>query len=97
VVVKSNSKLSEEIAVLKNEISHVASDVSDVKEMLKQHVEWEADKYDKLDEKYVHRSEFEHLNNKINNNNNKWWDVIKIILPYALMGLVLLAIKFGGK
>lgn len=54
----------EEFAVMKNEISHIKSDVAEMKEdtkvsineikdMLKEHVEWEAGKYDSLQNSFA--------------------------------------------
>lgn len=48
-----NVKEREEFAVMKNEISHIKSDVEEIKMMLKEHTEWEENKYSLLDEKYA--------------------------------------------
>ena len=43
----------EEFAVIKNEIVHIKKDVEDIKMMLKDHIDWESAKYEKLKEKFA--------------------------------------------
>jgi len=48
-----NVREKEEFAVMKNEISHIKSDVNEIKGMLKNHIEWEDKKYDDLKDDFA--------------------------------------------
>jgi hypothetical protein len=43
-----NVKEKEEFAVMKNEITHIKSDVAEIKHLLEEHIHWESGKYDSL-------------------------------------------------
>lgn len=51
-----NKKEAEEFAVMKNEITHIKKDVSEIKDMLESHVKWESGKYDSLKEQFADKS-----------------------------------------
>lgn len=90
-----NAKEREEFIVMKNEITHIKVDVNDIKAMLKKHIDWEADKYDNLDEKYLHREEanrrfaqIEEKNNSQDKQYNKITDwIFKIAMTLGMAGL----------
>ena len=64
-----NEKEREEFAIMKNEITHIKTNVQDIKGMLKDHVEWESKKNGELDAKYLHKSEFEVWKDQIEKEN----------------------------
>ena len=48
-----NIEEKQEFAVMKNEITHIKTDVTEIKTMLKDHLDWEEDKYLQLESKYA--------------------------------------------
>jgi hypothetical protein len=40
--------LTEEFAVMKNEINHIKTDITEIKTLLKEHIQWEDNKYSEL-------------------------------------------------
>lgn len=84
-----NAKEKGEFEVIKFKVERIESDVTEIKETLKDHVIWEKDKYDKLDEKYVHREEWEDFKTGVRKVENKIWEVTKMALPWIFALLIL--------
>lgn len=73
---------------MKNEIAHIKIDVTDIKCLLKEHIRWEADKYEHLDDRYATKKELEELKIETNWNRNKIVDIsIKLANVLVLLGL----------
>ena len=95
-----------EFEVMKNEITHIKTDVTEIKGMLKEHVEWEAKKYQELDGKYATKEKVKQLETKfdtwnktqdliITSGKEKIWDITIRLLPYLLFGTILALMKYG--
>jgi len=44
---------TEKLAVLENEVGHIKSDVQEIKSMLKDHIHWEAKKYEDMEKHFA--------------------------------------------
>lgn len=91
-----NTKEKGEFEVMKNEIKHIKSDVTEIKDTLKAHVDWEKDKYDDLDAKYVHRSEWETFQSSQEKTKNKLWELFISLAPWLAMAIVIGSLKLTG-
>lgn len=92
-----NAAEKERFTIMENEIKHIKIDVTDIKGMLKEHVDWETEKYEKLDTKYVHKEEFidfkeqmkednQRQDKEINSTKKRVWEVAKQVGLVAGVG-----------
>jgi len=93
---------------MKNEITHIKSDVTEIKGMLKEHVDREGTILSGIDNKYATKEKVKQLENKFNTWNtsqdliiksraDKLWDITKILLPYIAFGTVFAIMAYGPK
>ena len=103
-----NNKEREEFAVMKNEVTHIKTDVKEIKTMLKIHLEDGVNQVKESDKKYASKQEVKQLEVKFNTWNtnqdiiiksrgDKAWDIFKKLLPYIGSGIVIAIMTYGPK
>jgi len=103
-----NKKEGEEFAVMKNEITHIKTDVNEIKSMLKKHVDNEDKILGGIDVKYATKERVKQLETKFDTWNtnqdtiiksraDKLWDIVKILLPYIAFGTLFAIMAYGPK
>jgi adenine/guanine phosphoribosyltransferase-like PRPP-binding protein len=71
-----NLQEREEFAVMKNEITHIKTDVEEIKVLLKDHIRWESKKYDDLKNEFA----------------SKWVERAIIAVMTTVVGGIILAV-----
>lgn len=85
-MIKMNSKEREEFVVMKNEITHIKKDVQEIKEMLKEHTDWEALRYTELKCDFVSKEQFFPVKSIV-------YGMVSLILTAVAGALIYLVVK----
>jgi len=96
-----NQTEKERFIKLEAKVDGIEKDVREVKTLLKEHINWETDKYEKLDDKYLHKEEADRRFSAIEAKNVAQDKTYGKIIDWALriitvLVLASLGLKTGG-
>jgi hypothetical protein len=81
-----NEKDREEFVIMKNEITHIKKDVEEIKSLIKDHMDWEALKYNELRNVYVSKEQFLPVKSIV-------YGLVSIVLTAVAGALIYLVVK----
>ncbi len=79
---------------MKTKITYIETSITEIKDMLKEHIDYEAKKYETFDNKYVDKESFEQLNDKVSHIDSKASFGIREIVYWGISLLLLGATLF---
>ena len=80
---------------MKTEITYIKYDITEIKDILKQHVKSEDEKFDKIDSKYAEKDRVKALEKKVDNIDSNTSFKAHQLVPWAISVLAILAMFFS--